>query len=412
MFDNTAARERLSYFLKTSLSFQYYLLISPFRVNTIQSDNRQGSQRVLYQTQSWLPQKCICFVLTCLNAPWILYTIRSSIPSNPKNPAGYLTMGAYIIAAFFQLGFNKKNWMEQAKIIKILNFLLDTNKDLPILDSENFVMKTRAKVAMIFFCIMHAILALIYWTLRKSQISFPVEFLNNGEKLPWNLRWLWATGVLFGRDMFFVANSSTNTAIISEWILAKSSQYPFTNLDAIVAVLASASQYFVLMLNLQCDLQLLAIASTLWFVAKQLGTEVGRYCSMSDFIKDGAPTTNLVQLSQRLTWDEVQIMYDTTRELATLINQTYGWHFGLYLACYILFNSITIDEIFIPGVFPDFWQIAGLMGYIILLCLVIFMCVDTCSQVRYRSYLDNFIMSTTCKLYFWKFKCNLYRWIS
>lgn len=133
------------------------------------------------------------------------------------------------------------------------------------------------------------------------------------------------------------------------------------------------------MLNLQCDLQLVIIAGTLWMIAKHLGTEVEGYCT----------AINTEQLDYKgvpkrsWTWQEIRLKYDSTRTLASLINQEFGWSVGYYLAAHILFNSITIDEIFLPEAFPNLWQSMVLFTYtgILDLCMLIFLCVDICRQV-------------------------------
>lgn len=62
----------------------------------------------------------------------------------------------------------------------------------------------------------------------------------------------------------------------------------------------------------------------------------------------------------RVTWEDIRLQY--------------------YLECHILFNSIPIAEIFVPGIFPDIWKILGLFTCTGMLCMLFFW-VDICRQV-------------------------------
>lgn len=381
--EEVAARVQLAHFIKSSLHCQYYLLVCPFRLKLVQDTNNKGNSQPQYQLQSWLPQKCICFLLTCTCFPWIWYTLHVSIPSNPKNPAAYLTLGFYMAIAMYQLGFIKKYWLDQSSILNLHNFILDTKNWIPVPNSENFVMKSGARIAMIFVCLLYISLAMVYWTLRKSDLTFPSNFLEKGGRLPWNWKWLWTTGVLVGRDMFFTGNSSENREEIADWILS-GSDYPFSRIDAVVGFIVSVGQYYRLMLVTLCEMQFLVVSFTLRTVAKQFGTEVEQYCCRlkkgnSKNCEDG---THQHAFQNRLPWAEVQRKVEATSELASFINRVYGWNFGIFMADCLLFNSITINEIFLPEVFPDFWQIGGVTAYILGMVGVNYMCADTCAQVN------------------------------
>lgn len=115
-------------------------------------------------------------------------------------------------------------------------------------------------------------------------------------------------------------------------------------------------------------------------VAKQFGTEVETHCSHAKFESDDVKK-NVLKNKYDWTWEKVRLKYETINELATLINQLFGWNIGIDISSYILFNSITIDELFVPGIFPDFWQIVGILAYTTGLCMFNFMCVDICGQV-------------------------------
>lgn len=370
-----AAREQITYFLKASLASQYYLLISPFRVNLIQDGTIEGSKlpQLIFKQQSWLPQKCLCLIFTCLSCPWMLYCLRGSVPTNPKNPAAYLAMGFDILVVLFQLSLFGKYWLYQAEIIKILNFFLCTTRHIPLPTPQNFIMKARARVAMVLVCVLHVGLAILYW-FRKSPLTF---FLEEEKLSGW--KWLWASRVLLGRDAFFVGKGSASKKAIADWVLSRSDMYPFTGMDAVAAIVGSASQFFSELVNTQCDLQLLVVAGTLWVTAKQFGTEVARYCSNSRVGHNCA--MNVMFLKEKMTWEEVRQKYNTIRELSALINQVFGWNFGFYFACYTMFNSISIDGIFKTKTAPDLWLLSGSFVYIFLLSTMFYICVDICSQV-------------------------------
>lgn len=73
--------------------------------------------------------------------------------------------------------------MDNHKIARILNFFLDTNKHIPVPNSQRFVMKLRARKAMSFVCLLFISLGMIYSVLRKTPLTFPLYTLHNGEKL-------------------------------------------------------------------------------------------------------------------------------------------------------------------------------------------------------------------------------------
>lgn len=255
--DKAISRKNITFFLQASLNCQYYLLVSPFRLKLLHVGIQNGSSKYVCHAEPWLPQKCLCFILTCLCFPWIPYTLSSALPTNPKNPTAYLTMGFYVLIGLYQISFIKKFWLQQASITKLCNFLLDTvNISIP----NSFAMRSLARWLMILMCIMYAALSMLHWTLRKSSLTYPLEFPEHCKGLPWNWKWLWFSGVLVGRDMFHVGNSSENDIKVVDWILSKSGcSYPFTVVDAVVGVMASAGQYFRLMLVTQCELLLLVV---------------------------------------------------------------------------------------------------------------------------------------------------------
>lgn len=376
--------EQITFFLKTSLNCQYYLLLSPFRLKLVHRDETKGSKIQKYQAESWLPQKCLCFLLTCTGFPWILYTLLSSIPSNHKNPAAYISMSFYIIIAIYQLGFLKKYWLHQKRILKLLNFMLDTGNNIPIPDKRNFVMTARARKTMILVCFLYYCLGILYWTLRKSDLAFPSDFLENGGRLPFSWKWLWATGVLVGRDIYFSGITTKNNTEIVEWIISSQTNYPFTTLDTVVGIAASIGQYFRLMLVSQCELQFVIAVGTLWVVAKQFGTKIERYCRLSgkQNLNNGyAYVKGNDMFNFKLTWKEVQSQFEGTSELARIINQVFGWNMGIYMANCISGYSIIVNEIFNPDYFPDLWHVVGVLGYYAGICTTTLMCGDICCQV-------------------------------
>lgn len=73
--------------------------------------------------------------------------------------------------------------------------------------------------------------------------------------------------------------------------------------------------------------------------------KVERCSAVSNYEQDDALNKNLFKY--KMTWDNVRLKYNATRELANLKNQVLGWNYGLYFAISILFNSISLDEVFI-----------------------------------------------------------------
>lgn len=245
-------------------------------------------------------------------------------------------------------------------------------------------MKPESRTAMVLACLTYAAVAMVYWLFANSPFISPFEDMQKDGLLRNSLQQFWATGVLHGREMFFVGDPAGKYQEIIDWILGKSDLHPFTTLDTFVGVAALAGQYFSDMLNLQYDLQLLVIAGTLWVVTRQLGMEVERCCAAANNGHCGIPEKNVLQ--HRLTWNDVRLKYNSTRELANLINQVFGWNYGFYFAISVLFNSISLDEIFVPKTSSGSWQVALFLLYISLTSLVILTCADICTQVGTANY--------------------------
>lgn len=382
---------QLTYFLTISLSVQYYLLISPFRLKLISLKGGKGSFHRQYQSVCWLPQKCLCAILTVLSLPWSLQLLRTSVPKNQKDPAAYLAVAFYLVVAIHMFGFIKKYWMDQSRILKILSFILDNSTQISIPSRPNLLMKPSAKITMFVLIFMYTAMAMVFWTFRRSTLAYPFELLGKDGKISWSWKWLWASSVLTGKQNLFLGNSSTENIV--KWILLDSSNYPFTTWETVVGLMSSAGYYFRLMLISHIELLLGVVSATLWVVAKQFGTEVEDYCSFQKYknVKENkeACKTELKLMHpyeglsvDKLAWDEVKKRYEVISELTSLINQVFGWNVGIYLVDCLLYNSISIDEVFRPEIFPDFWQILGLSFYTAGMCTVLFLLADVCRQVE------------------------------
>lgn len=118
--------------------------------------------------------------------------------------------------------------------------------------------------------------------------------------------------------------------------------------------MASAGQYFRVMLLTQCELEFLTIATTVWILTRNFGTEMERYCFIETVDQADMFITRKLLCKCNLSWDDIQSKYDALRQLTNLISHIFGWNVGLYTLDYILFNSVTIDEMFVPGVFHNF----------------------------------------------------------
>lgn len=242
-----SSRYSLVVLWKIFLDFQSILLCSPFRLKV----SRNGEYASI---QTCLLQKLVCGLYAFVGFFWVLRNVRHTLPTNPKDPSLYLVMALHITVSLLKLITVKKFWLDQAKLVQIVNFILDKNNNLPFpkTESHNILAGYFGKLVVPLSCSLYTGMAISHWISERFYFISPASH-NHHEDIPintWNFTSWWRGMVEEGRYTYFL-------------------QYDNNFNDTTAGILAAVGFLWRLLLGANVELFLLLVAFTLWVPASE-----------------------------------------------------------------------------------------------------------------------------------------------
>lgn len=361
IYSRESGSEQLAYLWKIYFDFQYFLFCSPFR---LKQEKGNGSDH--FVTTSWRPQKILCGVFTLLGLIWISRSVRMSLPADSDNPALYLLMILNIVMALFKMVRIKKYWLDQVKLVKIVNFIVDREHGFKI-PSTPFVQflltTTKGKVIFIFVCLTYAAMATGNWVSGRDVVSE-----NMSER--WSVSWWWARMVELSRSNFFLTNDTSSVT------------------ESTFGALTAAGFLWRLLLGCYLESFLLLVAFTAWLMPKAFAEQLlPADCRRKGKLK--MPTLDLLVLQKKCRpkcWHDVRKEYEIIKEFIDLINEIFGWSQCYFVLETILFYCVSFDEMFVKESFPDWGKIFSVSFYFMTTCAALLFSADLCKQVRVHNY--------------------------
>lgn len=215
---NLKTNINLVYFLKYAFDTSYVLLLCPFRL-ALDTCEKTGKITVVARSR-WF-QKILCFVFTILGFVWIISDLRTSLPTNVKNPTLYFRMLLKVDVSISKFIFLAMFWFSKNEIVQLLQLIIDSNSALlPKLKQSikfydqpknlgSFDVICAEKVVAVFVCLLYTASALA----EVITGHYTGSNLGGVKKSQWDISRYWRAMSSAGYHNFFIDGGSSNQTV-------------------------------------------------------------------------------------------------------------------------------------------------------------------------------------------------------
>lgn len=213
----TNGEKTAKHILKISFDFAYYLICIPFHFTKVY--NAESNQH-FYRAKSWWPQKIVCTIFTFMDCLWMIYMIKTCFPTDPNNPAMFISMLGTFVSHIGKYVIIIKIWRGSENFKNIINYVTTQSAFLP----KPMASLWNGRIGITVICGIYTCLGLINFSrVPGGEITF--EFSMT--------RW-WREIVEGGHKILFLDRNCLVTCTSNTSILVHST------FDVIVGVLSAA----------------------------------------------------------------------------------------------------------------------------------------------------------------------------
>lgn len=340
-----SCRTQLAIFWETYLNFQYHFLCCPFRL-AIARDRKCAT------TKTFLLQKILCFIFALLGFFWNIRNLQLSLPSNPKDPTMYLLLAVEINTIFLKVSTTRRYWCNEKKLLKIVNYILDTKNNLPFpVVSQKINIEDYVRVGAVVACSFYTALGIAHWL--TGRLYF-IAAVKSTPILSWNASIWWDQMLGEGRYTFCLNNQVSSVLM-----------------ESIAAALAAVGYLWRLVLGANENMFYVIMSFTLWVTTYEFQSRL----QPPRWETYGKPASLSL-------CSEIFLEYKAIRTLADMINSVLGWTMFYMVVQATLFSSINTGDIFLNDSTFDGIRIFGFGVYFFTICVTFLLMADACKRVH------------------------------
>lgn len=258
----------------------------------------------------------------------------------------YLLLAVNIDNVLLKFASIKRYWFDEKKVVKIVNYILDTNNALPFPKLfGNFFLQHCARLLVTSACLVYTGMAVVHWL--TGSLYFVTSANTTGISiLTWNSTLWWHQMMDEGRFTFCLDKKNS-----------------ITGMEVAAGILAALGYLWRLVLGANEELLLLIATFTLWISAKQFQTRLE--------MENGAKI-----------WTQIFMEYKAIKKLASMINDVFGSTMFYVVIETALFNCMNIDDIFLNDSGFDLTKVFSFTMYSVITCVIFLISADVSKKVN------------------------------